>query len=106
MTKLESLRTLDLSVNKIAKLSGLVNLISLRLLNLAKNNVKNVRNINYLENLMYLSCLDLCYNPIQERRYYRAQIIYKLPMLQSLDGIPLTSEETVRSEDFYGLSVE
>lgn len=54
---------------------------------------------------MYLSHLDLCYNPIQERRYYRAQIIYKLPMLQILDGIPLTSEETVKAEDFYGLSV-
>jgi Leucine-rich repeat (LRR) protein len=43
MSKLESLRNLDLSVNKISKLSGLVNLISLRSLNLAKNNIKNVR---------------------------------------------------------------
>lgn len=43
MSKLESLRNLDLSVNKISKLSGLVNLISLRNLNLAKNNIKNVR---------------------------------------------------------------
>lgn len=106
MAKLENLRILDLSLNKIRKLVGLVNLLSLRSLNMAKNCIKNVREIDYLENLMYLSHLDFSYNPIQERRYYRTQVIYKLLMLQTLDGTPLTSEETVRAEDFYGLHVE
>ena len=55
---------------------------------------------------MYLSHLDLSFNPIQERRYYRTQVIYKLLMLQTLDGTPLSNEETVRAEDFYGLHVE
>jgi hypothetical protein len=41
---------------------------------------------------MYLSSLDLCFNPIQLRRQYSLQIIYKLLMLQILDGTPLTSE--------------
>lgn len=91
MSKLESLRIVDLSINKIAKLAGLMNLLSLRDLKMSKNNVKNVREIDYLENLMYLSHLDLCFNPIQERRYYRSQVIYKLPMLQTLDGTPLKS---------------
>lgn len=95
-----------MSINKIRKLAGLVNLLSLRTLNLSKNNIKNVREIDYLENLIYLSHLDFCYNPIQERRYYRTQVIYKLLMLQTLDGTPLTSEESVRAEDFYGLHVE
>ena len=80
-----------------------MNLLSLRNLNLSKNNIKNVREVDYLENLMYLSYLDFSYNPIQERRYYRIQVIYKLLMLQALDGTPLTSEEAVRAEDFYGL---
>ncbi len=35
---------------------------------------------------MYLTHVDLCYNPVQERRYYRLQVIYKLPMLKKLDG--------------------
>jgi Leucine-rich repeat (LRR) protein len=43
MFKLKSLRILDLSINKISKLSGLSNLLSLRIINLAKNNIKNVR---------------------------------------------------------------
>lgn len=86
---------LDLSNNKVNKLSGLINLISLRNLNLSKNSIKNVREIDYLENLIYLSDLDLCYNPIQERRYYRTQMIYKLPMLKNLDGCDLSSQEVV-----------
>jgi hypothetical protein len=32
---------------------------------MAKNSIKNVREIIYLENLMYLTTLDLSYNPIQ-----------------------------------------
>jgi len=44
---------------------------------------------------MYLNNLDLCYNPLQERKYYRLQIVYKLPMLQLLDGSSLSSEEMV-----------
>jgi len=55
---------------------------------------------------MFLSNLDLCFNPVQERRCYRTQVIYKLLMLQTLDGTPLTNEEVARSEDFYGLYVE
>ena len=48
MAKLDNLRILDLSRNKIKKLAGLVNLISLRTLNMAKNNLKNTREIEYL----------------------------------------------------------
>lgn len=67
-----------------------MNLVSLRELNLAKNNIRHVRQINYLENLMYLNNLDLSYNPLQERKYYRFQVVYKLPMLQLLDGSGLS----------------
>lgn len=41
---------------------------------------------------MYLTSLDLSYNPIQERQYYRLQVVYKLPMLQKLDGVQLTGK--------------
>ena len=44
---------------------------------------------------MYLNSLDLSYNPLQERKYYRFQILYKLPMLQLLDGSNLSGEEVV-----------
>jgi hypothetical protein len=104
--RLEQLRVLELSVNRIRRLSGLVNLVSLRELRLGRNCVRHVRQIDYLENLMYLDSLDLCYNPLQERKYYRLQVLYKLPMLRLLDGSPLTPEQVVRAESLYGLDVE
>lgn len=55
---------------------------------------------------MYLGSLDLSYNPLQQRKYYRLQIVYKLPMLQLLDGSPLSGEEVVAGESIYGLDVE
>jgi len=55
---------------------------------------------------MYLTNLDLSFNPLQERKYYRLQIVYKLPMLRTLDGTALSGEEVVRAESLYGLDVE
>ena len=81
-------------------------MVSMRELNFAKNNIKHIRQINYLENLMFLNSLDLSYNPLQERKYYRLQVVYKLPMLQHLDGSPLSGEEVVLAESLYGLDVE
>ncbi len=79
--------------NKISKLNGLLNLVGLRELNLAKNSIRKVKEIQFLENLMYLTAVDLSYNPVQERQYYRMQVVYKLPMLQKLDGSALTGKE-------------
>jgi len=42
---------------------------------------------------MYLSSVDLCYNPIQTKKYYRLQIVYKLPMLAILDGVKITGKD-------------
>lgn len=81
---------LDLSINKLRKLGGLVNLVALRELRLAKNGIRHIRQVDYLENLMFLTILDLSYNPLQERKYYRLQVVYKLPMLRQLDGTALS----------------
>ncbi len=95
-----------MAVNRIRRLGGLVGLVSLRELNLAKNNIGHIRQAVYLENFMYLNCLDLSYNPLQERKYYRLQVIYHLPMLQTLDGSLLSGQEVVVAESLYGLDVE
>jgi protein phosphatase 1 regulatory subunit 7 len=48
----------------IKRLGGLIDLISLRELYLSDNKIKNVKEFSYLENLAYLSVLDLCYNEV------------------------------------------
>lgn len=55
---------------------------------------------------MFLGELDFSYNPLQERKYYRLQVVYKLPMLRLLDGTALSGEEVIRAESLYGLDVE
>jgi len=59
-----------------------------------------------LESLDDLSDLDLCYNPVQKRKYYRYQVIYKLPQLRSLDGVTIDEKEPVKAENFFGIDKE
>jgi Leucine-rich repeat (LRR) protein len=56
--------TLDLSKNKIEKLKGLESIESLRFLNLSLNRIHKVLQLRYVEHLPLLTELDLCYNPI------------------------------------------
>lgn len=88
------------------RLSGIIDLIALRELKLANNKIKRINELHFLENLVYLSVLDLCYNPIQNRRYYRQQALYRLPGLRSLDGVLAVAEEIVKAENLYGMDLE
>lgn len=65
-----------------------------------------MRELSYLENLVYLSILDLNGNPLQERKYYRIQILYHLPGLRILDGVTVTPEDIVKAENLYGMDLE
>ena len=89
LDKLPKLRVLDLSRNKIKKwdlswilniynlfrIKGLKDLILLRKLFLSDNQISKIGSLNYLESLDDLSDLDLCYNPVQKRKYYRYQVL-------------------------------
>lgn len=103
LDKLPKLRVLDLSRNKIKKIKGLKDLVLLRKLFLSDNQISKIGSLNYLEALDDLSDLDLCYNPVQKRKYYRYQVIYKLPQLRSLDGVTIDEKEPVKAENFFGI---
>lgn len=51
---------------------------SLRNLQLSDNSIKNVKELAHLEKLEFLSVLDFCFNPIQQRRFYRFQVFLKI----------------------------
>jgi len=53
----------------------LKDLVLLRKLFLSDNQISKIGSLNYLEALDDLSDLDLCYNPVQKRKYYRYQVI-------------------------------
>lgn len=106
LEKLSKLRILSLSRNNISSLKGLLELISLRTLCLADNLVKNIRELKYLENLAFLSIIDFSFNPIQNRKFYKMQVLQKLPQIRTLDGVNISPEEFVKAENFYGVDLE
>jgi len=59
--------------------------------------------MSYIEILPYLTELDLCFNPIQNKKHYRLQILFHIPQLRMLDGNDILSEEKVKAENLHGL---
>ena len=76
------LKTLDLSKNHIEYLVGLQNIDSLRFLNLSLNNIVKVLQLQFIERLGLLTELDFSFNPIQNKKHYRSQVLYHIPQLR------------------------
>ena len=75
LDNLSSLLHLNLSKNYIANLKGLENLINLRYLYLSSNLISRAKQVSHISELKILTDLDLCYNTIQDRKFYRHQVI-------------------------------
>jgi len=100
------LRTLDISKNNISKLKGLELIESLKFLNMSLNNVKKINQFKYIENLPLLTEVDFCVNPLQCCKYYRLQCLFHMPQLRMVDGVEITSEEKVKSENLNGFDCQ
>lgn len=82
LSRLPCLKTLDLSKNHIEHLVGLQAIESLRFLNLSLNNIVKVLQLQFIERLGLLTELDFSYNPIQNKKHYRSQVLYHIPQLR------------------------
>ncbi len=69
---------------------------------MAQNNIDKIRQILFIENLGLLTEIDMSFNPIQNRRYYRSQILFRIPQLRKLDGLVIKPEEKVKAENLHG----
>lgn len=103
LTSLPYLRTLDLSHNSITFLRGLEQTQSLRFLNLSLNRIEKILQLRYVEGLELLTELDMCFNPIQNKKHYRIQVLFHIPQLRMLDGVDIMSEEKVKAENLHGV---
>jgi len=61
--------------------------------------------LRYIEHLPLLTELDLCYNPIQERKHFRLQTLFHIPQLRTLDGTMIDAEEKVKAENLHGIDI-
>ena len=78
----------------------------MRFLDLSGNKINKVRQIDYIEDLPLLTEFDLSFNPIQNKKYYRFQILYRIPQLRKLDGVDINAKEKVKAENLYGLDFD
>ena len=99
------LKELDLSKNHVRFLAGLQNIDSLRFLNLALNNIVKVLQFQYIERLSLLTELDFSFNPVQNKKHYRSQVLYHIPQLRMLDGVDIIAEEKAKAENLHGVDL-
>ena len=105
LSNLPYLKELDLSKNHIRFLAGLQNIDSLRFLNLALNNIVKVLQFQYIERLNLLTELDFSFNPVQNKKHYRSQVLYHIPQLRMLDGVDIIAEEKAKAENLHGVDL-
>lgn len=105
LDELPLLRRLDLSKNNINKLRGLEEIYRLKFLFLCHNAISKISELGMIENLQELTELDLCFNPLQNRKFYRFQVLYRIPQLRNLDGSEVSCEEKIKAENLHGLDL-
>jgi len=76
---------------------------SLRFLNLSLNKIEKILQLRYVEGLELLTELDMCFNPIQNKKHYRIQVLFHIPQLRMLDGVDIMAEEKVKAENLHGV---
>ncbi len=106
LDNLNSLIELNLSKNCVARLKGLQNLYNLRYLYLSSNNISRAKQVAYISELPFLTDVDFCYNDVQNRKFYRYQILFYLPQLRILDGQEVTFYEKVKADILFGADIE
>ena len=61
--------------------------------------------MRYIEHLPLLTELEMCYDPIQDRKHFRLQTLFHIPQLRTLDGTEIMAEEKVKAENLHGVDV-
>ncbi|RWS27440.1 uncharacterized protein B4U80_01329 [Leptotrombidium deliense] len=96
--KLVNVEVLSLSLNNISSLQCFGSCKFLQELYLRKNCISNLNELCYLQHLPYLRKLWLAENPCAEKTNYRMTVIRALPNLETLDNVPVSSEEVSKAQ--------
>ncbi|XP_054303550.2 leucine-rich repeat-containing protein 9 isoform X4 [Pongo pygmaeus] len=97
------LHSLSLENNRITSLSGLQKSFTLVELYISNNYIAVNQEMYNLKGLCNLVILDMCGNIIiWNQENYRLFVIFHLPELKALDGIPIEPPETESAKDLFG----
>lgn len=92
------LEYLCLDENFIRSVNNLYVLPRLKFLYLRANKVTEIQDLEGLANIETLVELDLSGNPISRKYGYRWSILQRLPLLDTLDGLPPSAEDREKLE--------
>ncbi|XP_055989754.1 leucine-rich repeat-containing protein 9 [Sorex fumeus] len=96
--KPSSLLSLHLEENRLRELNRLQPLVKLEKLFLGYNKIQDIAELEKLDAIPSLKELTVCGNPICRKIVHRHTIIFRLPNLQLLDGIPVNSDDRTKAE--------
>ncbi|KAM5241625.1 leucine-rich repeat-containing protein 9 isoform 3-T5 [Hipposideros larvatus] len=96
--KPSSLSALHLEENRLRELSKLLPLVKLEKLFLGYNKIKDMAELEKLHGFSSLRELTVYGNPICRKMLHRHMLIFQLPNLQILDGIPVNSDDRAKAE--------
>ncbi|KAF5922784.1 hypothetical protein HPG69_013129 [Diceros bicornis minor] len=96
--KPSSLLTLHLEENRLRELSRLQPLVKLEKLFLGYNKIQDMAELEKLDGVSSLRELTVYGNPICRKMLHRHMLIFRLPNLQMLDGIPVNSDDRAKAE--------
>ncbi|CAO2586559.1 Leucine-rich repeat-containing protein 9 [Lemmus lemmus] len=96
--KPSSLLTLHLEGNRLRELSKLQSLVKLEKLFLGYNKIQEISELEKLDVIPSLRELTVYGNPICRKMIHRHVLMFRLPNLQMLDGIPINAEDRAKAE--------
>ncbi|XP_042116704.1 leucine-rich repeat-containing protein 9 isoform X2 [Peromyscus maniculatus bairdii] len=96
--KPSSLLTLHLEENRLRELGKLQSLVKLEKLFLGYNKIQEITELEKLDVIPSLRELTVYGNPICRKMVHRHVVIFRLPNLQMLDGIPINADDRAKAE--------
>uniref|UniRef100_A0A673TTI6 Leucine rich repeat containing 9 n=1 Tax=Suricata suricatta TaxID=37032 RepID=A0A673TTI6_SURSU len=96
--KPSSLLALHLEENRLRELSKLQSLVKLEKLFLGYNKIQDMAELEKLDGISSLRELTVYGNPICRKTLHRHVLIFRLPNLQMLDGVPVNSDDRAKAE--------
>ncbi|CAH3150734.1 unnamed protein product [Pocillopora meandrina] len=95
------LTELHMEENRIRELSNLEPLQNLQRLYLGMNRIQDIAELEKLECLRHLVELSVINNAVTRRLLHRPLLVYRMPNLLCIDGIPVSSDEKTKAELYF-----
>ncbi|XP_013396331.1 leucine-rich repeat-containing protein 9 [Lingula anatina] len=96
-----NLQELHMEENRVKELDGLTVLENLQRLYLGMNRIQDISELEKMECLPNLIELSVVSNAVARRLIHRPMLVFRMPNLMIIDGIPVSDEERAKAELYF-----